>query len=117
LKYAVAFAACLVLVACDRVPELDTATVETILIDARLILRNAPVGPVERSVWPESFAAVSPKSVRVTEQGLYIVTYSFFVEESGFFVARELAEFEWKQRVDPAFMQIRDELFEYHVTG
>jgi len=107
----------MVLAACDRVPDLDTATVEPILIDARLLLRSAPAGPVERSDWPDSFAAISPKSVRVTEQGLYIVTYSFFVEESGFFVARNLAGFEWKERGDPAFVQIREELFEYHVTG
>ena len=117
LKYAVVFAAYLILAACDRVPDLDAAMIETILVDARLILRNAPIGRMEQSTWPESFAAISPKSIRVTEQGLYIVTYSFFVEESGFFVARDLAEFEWKERGDPSFVPLRDELFEYHITG
>jgi hypothetical protein len=117
MKFAVAFVACLVLGACDRVPELDTATIDIILIDARLLLRDAPIGRVERSVWPESFAAISPKSVRATKEGLYIATYSFFVEESGFFVARDLAEFAWKERGDPWFVQIRDELFEYRITG
>jgi hypothetical protein len=117
LNFEIALAACLVLAACDVVPNLDAATVDTILSDARLVLRSAPVGPLERSDWPESITAISPESVRVTDEGLYIVTYSFFVEESGFFVARDLAHFEWKQRGDPTFVQIRDALFEYHVTG
>ena len=117
MKIALAFAVCLLLAACNRVPDLDEAAVEAILADARLILDNAPIGAVEPSAWPASFAQLSAKAVRVTEEGLFIVTYSFFVEESGVFVVRDLAKFEWGTGYDPEFRRIRDGLFEYHFTG
>jgi hypothetical protein len=117
LKIAFAFAACLIGVACDRIPGLDAAATETILVDAQLILDNASIGTLERSAWPESFSTLSPKAVRVAEEGLFIVTYSFYVEESGIFVPRDLAEFEWEPRSDPSFLPIGGGLFEYHFTG
>lgn len=117
MRFAVTLTICLVLAACSRVPEIDQATAGAIIKDAKVILVDAPIGPLQSSAWPKSFAVLSPKSIRVAEEGLYIVTYSFFVEESGLFVARELDKFDWEARHDPEFLQIRGALFEYHVTG
>ena len=117
MKLAVTLTICFILAACSRVPDIDRATAGAIIEDAKMILVNAPIGPLESSAWPNSFVALSPISIRVAEEGLYIVTYSFFVEESGIFAARDLAEFDWEVRHDPNFLQIKDGLFEYHFTG
>ncbi len=117
MKFAVTLTICFISAACSRVPEIDRAKAGAIIEDAKIILVNAPIGPLESSAWPNSFIVLSPKSIRVAEEGLYIVTYSFFVEESGVFVARDLAEFEREARFDPHFLQIKDALFEYYFTG
>jgi hypothetical protein len=117
MKFAGTLTICFILAACSRVPEIDRANAGAIIEDAKIILVDAPIGPLESFAWPNSFNVLSPKSVRVAEEGLYIVTYSFFVEESGVFVARELAEFDWEVSPGPSFLQIKDGLFEYHFTG
>ena len=117
MKFAVTLTICFILAACSRVPEIDRAKAGAIIEDAKIILVNAPIGPLESSAWPNSFIVLSPKSIRVAEEGLYIVTYSFFVEESGVFGVRDLAEFDWEVMHDPGLLQIEDGLFEYHFTG
>ena len=117
MKFAVTLTICFILAACSRVPEIDRATADAIIEDAKDILLKAPIGPLDSSTWPNSLTVLSPKSIRVAEDGLYIVTYSFFVEESGLFVVRDLAEFNWEAHFDPHFLQIKDALFEYYFTG
>lgn len=66
--------------------------------------------------WPAELKALGPKRVYATQDGIYIVTSTFFVEEKGLFLPRSPA-FLPDAGNDPEFGFIVDGLYSYELEG
>jgi hypothetical protein len=65
---------------------------------------------------PAALARIAPK-VRLTDEGAYLQTHEFFVEEDGIFILRSGSTFDPPKYGDPRFEQVRGRLFRYHISG
>ena len=57
------------------------------LIAVRDALLDYPEGEIPSSKWPQAVAELKPKRVYRKDEGLYIITYEFFVEQRGVLLA------------------------------
>ena len=81
------------------------------------LLQSAPPGTALPSdKWPQELKSFDPSRVYSTEDGLFIVTSSFFVHEKGLFLSRTRA-FAPTPGSDPEFRQIAPGLFSYELKG
>ncbi len=81
------------------------------------LMRETPAGaqlPPDR--WPAELKALGPKRVYATQDGIYIVTSNFFVQEKGLFLPRSPA-FVPRSGNDPEFGFIIDGLYSYELEG
>ena len=66
--------------------------------------------------WPSEVRTFDPEKVYATDDGLYIVTSSFFVNEKGLFIARS-PKFVTEPGGDPEFRLIVTGLYSYEIKG
>ena len=81
------------------------------------LLQATPSGsqlPPEK--WPSEVRSFDPDNVYATDDGLYIVTSSFFVNEKGLFIARS-PTFAAEPGSDPEFRLIVTGLYSYEIKG
>lgn len=81
------------------------------------LMHQTPAGaqlPPDR--WPAELKALEPKRVYATQDGLYIVTSTFLVQEEGLFLPRSTA-FVPRLGNDPEFGFIIDGLYSYELKG
>ena len=67
--------------------------------------------------WNESLKTLHPKSVHITDQGLYITTWSRFVESVGVFVLPQGSTFNPSTSGDPQYDNIDGRCFIFVVRG
>jgi hypothetical protein len=80
------------------------------------VLATTKVGGLEPSKWPSAIASLDPERVYVSEEGLYIVISSWFVEERGLFVPRD-PDFVPEVGTDPSYVSIRKGVYAYRIKG
>jgi hypothetical protein len=103
---------------CSEAPRIDPSQTRTIFADAHTLLEKYPSpAAVEATFWPESVRALRPEAVRTGEEGLYIVTWSRGVEETGVFVPRDPRGFSPQQGADPEYTVVANDVFVYRVRG
>ena len=71
-----------------RAPSVSEAQATVVAEAAAVLLTQGPEEEISRETWSAELRALNPKSVRVDEEGVYVVTDSCFVEEAGLFVPR-----------------------------
>ena len=81
------------------------------------LLQSAPAGTdLPSDKWPQELKSFDPSRVYSTEDGLFIVTSSFFLHEKGLFLSRTRS-FAPTPGEDPEFRQIVPGLFSYEIKG
>ena len=84
---------------------------------APLLERHATAGPLPRESWPTSVATLKPKAVYVRNEGLYVTTWSFFVEERGVFILNPKVAFRPLRGTDPHYEPVGHGVFVYRIAG
>jgi hypothetical protein len=72
---------------------------------------------IEKQWWPAEIKALNPESVFKGEKGIYIMLDSFFVEESGLFIASPGTMIEPGVHSDPDYVLLGEGIYSYHITG
>ena len=72
---------------------------------------------IPEAEWPAEIRALSPTSVFVMPEGVYIERGSFCVEAWGIFVLRTGTPFQPKQAGDPSYRHIRDRVYWFEIKG
>lgn len=104
--------------ACSPVPSLDEAEAAEVVREARELMSSSKEGEsISADRWPAAIRRLDPNSVRVDKEGLYIVTYTLYVEEQGLFVPREPSTFVAEGRFEPSFGRMHPSLFSYRIAG
>lgn len=68
-------------------------------------------------VMPSAFLRADPKSMRLTEEGVYLVINSFFGEEDGVFILKKDTSFIPAQGGDPSYEKVSGRVYTYHLSG
>jgi hypothetical protein len=103
---------------CSKAPRVDPTQTQAIFADARALLEtHRSSAEIQPASWPESFRLLEPESVRTDEEGLYVVTWSRWVEERGIFVPRDAASFAPEAGADPEYSLISNAVFVYRIRG
>jgi hypothetical protein len=98
-------------------PQLSDAEAERIATEGRVVLRDHPSsGQIDSAKLPPAIAAMRPKVVYVTPDGLYIQSTKWFTSEWGVYVPRA-ASFSPSVGSDPRYEPVRDGLYRYHIAG
>jgi hypothetical protein len=106
------------IVGCSEPPRVDATQTQAIFEDARSLLETyRSSSAIEPTSWPRSINALEPESVRASEEGLYVVTWSRLAEERGVFVPRDAATFSPRYGSDPEYRLIANSVFEYRIRG
>ena len=76
--------------------------------DSMIILNKYPLGAysINEEEWPESIKSLSPLSLWVNKEGLYILTKKRFVEGWGVFIPREDSEKYLEKSTIPGYDRI-----------
>src|SRR5688572_13877146 len=107
----------LLLTACLRTPTLSPSEAESVATAAQSLLAQTPASTVPSESWPMVISTLSPKSVRVASEGVYIEMSSRFSEEAGFFVPRNPGAFNPVSGGDPEYERINGIVFAYYTRG
>jgi hypothetical protein len=103
---------------CAELPRVGPSQTQAIHDDARALLSTHPTqATIDAAAWPESFKALHPQSVRSSEEGLYIVTGSRWVRESGVFVPRDARRFSPQTGADPEYTLVSNGIYMYRIRG
>lgn len=108
-------AVCALTAACS--PHISDTEASTLAREVRPLLERHTVGPLPREVWPASIVTLEPRAVYVRADGLYITTWSFFIEERGVFVANAKALFKPGRGTDPQYEPVGHGVFVYRIAG
>lgn len=112
-----AFALASMLASCVSVPSDAPSNADAFVEAARQVLAQHPEpATLERGAWPDALEAVSPTTLVVTDEGLFIVTSRRFTEEAGYFVPRD-ASAAPPAGGDPELRPISRGLFAFHTRG
>ncbi len=103
---------CLLLGACVRVPSVSQS--EAVGLEAAATAALAQGGS---NAWPAEIQAIEPKAVRITAEGLYVVTSTWFAEEAGLFVPRDPDVFSPATGGDPEYRRLYGNVFSYRIRG
>jgi|KBSSwiStaDraftv2_1062776.scaffolds.fasta_scaffold900089_2 hypothetical protein len=112
----VTFVLLLLVAACTRVPSISDAQAQAVEGAAASLLGEACCPDVPQGKWSPELRALNPKAVRVDNEGVYVVTGGWFVEEAGFFVPRHPETFVPVDG-DPEYKRIHGAVFSYRVRG
>lgn len=77
---------------------------------------TAGIDEVLAAEYPPAVKALRPERVYVTNAGVFITTYSFFVEHAGLFVRHDRS-YELPAQGDPGFTPVAGEVFWYYAPG
>ena len=87
------------------------------LIAVRDVLLDYPEGEIPSSNWPQAVAELKPKRVYRKDEGLYIITYEFFVEQRGVFILDPASSFIPSKLQDPSYDVVIAGVFFYRSAG
>jgi hypothetical protein len=103
---------------CSEAPRVDPSATGAIFEAAQALLdANPSTAKIDPATWPEGLRVLAPASVRSDELGLYVVTSSRWVEESGVFVPRHAAGFSPQPGGDPEYILVSNGVYLYRVRG
>lgn len=100
----------------SAIPNIDAAAAEQ-LTDAADQLSEHSDAFIPKAVWPDAISKLSPKSVRVTKNGVYVELRSFFVTQEGLFLLPTDSSFQPQVRGDPSYRQLRQRVYWYEIKG
>lgn len=107
--------ALVVMTGCGASP--DAGDVAALATAAPAVLaENRGAVDVPASRWPAAIARLHPERVYATDDGLYVVTSSRFVDERGLFVPRDAA-FAPQPGTDPSYVATGRGVFSYWIKG
>ena len=112
----VVMCACLLLGACVRAPSMSESEAAAFEAAASALLARGSSDDAA-SAWPAEIQALKPSSVRVTAEGIYVETSSWFVQEAGLFVPRDSAAFVPAPGGDPEYKRLYGNVFSYRISG
>lgn len=98
------------------IPRIDAAQAAE-LCAAADHLSERQKGDVQKTEWPETISKLSPNSVRVTNDGVYVVRRSFFVTEEGVFLLPTKSAFQPTSQGDPSYRQLQQQVYWYEIKG
>ena len=98
-------------------PSISTSDAASIELAALTLLAQDNSLDVPQEQWPKEIRVLQPKKVRISVEGIYIVTSSFFTEEVGIFVPRDPATFSPKTGSDPEYKKQHGHVFSYRIRG
>src|SRR5262245_5334851 len=105
-------AAIVLTLACARTPRIDPSETQATFDDARSLLDLYPSrSTIDEAFWPDGLKALHPKAVRSGVEGLWVVTWSRGVEESGVFVPRDPLRFAPPPGGDPEFTLVSNAVY------
>jgi hypothetical protein len=108
----------LALNACSGAPGLSVEFVPVVSDMAHTLLESGRSGELPREEWPYAIMDVlRPESIRLNEDGVYIVTSGFFVEEAGVFVPRYPQQFTPIARSDPEYNHLALDVYTYRIRS
>jgi hypothetical protein len=110
-------AAILALVGCTPSPPSTQTAVKLAREAAPLMSLCTTRQIIDASKWPPSFALSGVKSAFIGDNGLYLKTDRFFVQESGVFVPCDSTKFAPATGGDPAYVKVQDGVFTYYIAG
>lgn len=87
------------------------------LVSSSAALLAYPEGDIPESRWPAAVVELKPKRVYRSDQGVYICTYAFFVEERGVFILDPASSFVPSRDGDPRYDVIAPGVFIYRSAG
>lgn len=102
------------LLGCGVVP--GGEKLQAIALAGRMTLAISRGGELPANRWPPAIASLDPKRVYIANEGLYVVTSTFFVEERGLFIPRA-ADFVPQVGDDPSYQSIGKGVFSYRING
>lgn len=98
------------------IPSIDAVQAEE-LCAAADHLSEWQEGDVQKSGWPEAIVRLAPKSVRVTDIGVYLELERFFVTEHGLFVLPSTSSYRPTPGGDPSYRLLRERVYWYEIKG
>ena len=98
-----------------RVGEVE-AVVDRLYSDVRPQRSNG-IALYPRLPIPSEFEAAAPKSMRLTDKGVYLVIYNTFVEEDGIFILKDDSDFTPSSSGDPSYEKVEGRVYIYHISG
>jgi len=87
------------------------------LVSSSAALLAYPEGDIPESRWPAAVVELKPKRVYRSDQGVYICTCAFFVEERGVFILDPASSFVPSRDGDPRYDVIAPGVFIYRSAG
>ena len=66
---------------------------------------------------PPEFRPAAPKSVRMRDEGVYLIINRFFVEEDGVFILKSDTDFHPSSVGDPSYKKVSGRIYTYHISG
>ncbi len=89
---------------------------EKLIDDSKIILKKYPVEAslINKEEWPESIKALSPLSLWVNQEGLYILTKKRFVEGWGVFIPREDSEKYLEKTTLPSYDRVVKGIYKFY---
>jgi hypothetical protein len=94
----------------------ETQDVAALANEGASVLAATKIGELAPAKWPSAISRLDPERVYVAEEGLYVVTWSSFVQERGLFVPRD-PDFVPEVGADPSYVAIRNGVYAYRVKG
>lgn len=104
----------LLLAACS--PQLSDLEAETLAREVAPLLVHRPTGSLSRELWPASVVALDPKAVSLRDDGMYITTWSLFVQEGGVFIPNATMPHPTRGS-DPQVQPLGHGVFSYKISG
>jgi len=104
--------------ACSNEPEFDSAQLSSIEAEANELLLSLPSQSFEIDVSrAPSISELSPKSVYITDEGLYIQLNTGFSSENGLFILRNGRSVDTEAGSDPEYKHIDKHVYHYKIEG
>ena len=107
---------CLLLGSCVRAPSISESEAAGFEAAASAWLARGSSDDAS-SAWPAGIQALKPNAVRVTAEGIYVETSSWFVQEAGLFVPRDASAFVPAAGGDPEYKRLYGNVFSYRIRG
>lgn len=103
---------------CSEAPRVEPSDTRAIFEAAQALLDvNPSTSTIDPSAWPEGLGALAPESIQSDQLGLYVVTSSWWVEESGIFVPRDATGFAPQPGADPEYTLVANAVYVYRIRG
>jgi hypothetical protein len=89
---------------------------DRLIDDSMVILKKYPASSslINEEEWPESIKALSPLSLWVDREGLYILTKKRFVEGWGVFIPREESEKHLEKTTIPSYSRVAKGIYKFY---